>query len=61
MGKIKGVLRVNNPVDGAFFPGENNYVDNENVDDILLAECNPLFRDLSTWRVWISTFQVIGK
>lgn len=58
LGKIRGVLRPNHPVDGALFPGEPQYGDTA-ADDMLLTDCNPLFRDLSTWRVFISTFQVI--
>lgn len=58
-GKIKGVLKTAQPVEGAVFPLESQGVENVNVEDILLGDCKQLFRDLSTWRVTIPTYQVI--
>lgn len=58
MGKIKGVLKTNQPVEGAMFPLESQTIEDGNVEDILLAECKQLFRDLTMWKVSIPTYQV---
>ncbi|XP_018573959.1 sorting nexin-14 isoform X2 [Anoplophora glabripennis] len=55
--KIKGVLKTNQPIEGSFFPLEAHNVENGTVEDLLLAECKTLFRDLSTWKVTICSYQ----
>ncbi|KAJ8911435.1 hypothetical protein NQ315_005968 [Exocentrus adspersus] len=55
--KIKGVLKTNQPIEGSFFPLETQTIEDHTVEDILLAECKTLFRDLSTWKVTIPSYQ----
>ncbi|XP_028141747.1 sorting nexin-14 isoform X2 [Diabrotica virgifera virgifera] len=57
LGKIKGVLKTNQPIEGAFFPLESQSVENGTTDEIFLHECKSLFRDMSTWKISIPTFQ----
>ncbi|XP_072378466.1 sorting nexin-14-like isoform X1 [Diabrotica undecimpunctata] len=57
LGKIKGVLKSSQPIEGAFFPLESQTVENVATDDIFLGECKSLFRDMSTWKISIPTFQ----
>lgn len=58
LGKIKGVLKTNQPIEGSFFPIETQNIEDGTVEDLLLAECKTLFRDLSTWKVSIRSYQV---
>lgn len=58
MGKIRGVLKASQPIDGSFFPIETQNLENGNVDEILLSDCKSLFRDLSTWMVTVPSYQV---
>ncbi|CAG9861895.1 unnamed protein product [Phyllotreta striolata] len=57
LGKIKGVLKTNQPVEGAFYPPEAQLVENGTADDMFLEDCKNLFRDMSTWKVDVPTFQ----
>ncbi|KAG5876709.1 hypothetical protein JTB14_038026 [Gonioctena quinquepunctata] len=57
LGKIKGVLKSSQPIEGAFYQSENQSVENGTTDDIFLGECKSLFRDLSTWKISIPTYQ----
>lgn len=62
MGKIRGALKTNQPVEGAIYAPECQAVENGTVDDIIITDCSNIFRDLSSWRVSIpssDTLQVI--
>lgn len=58
LGKIKGVLKTNQPIEGAFFHPEIQTIENGAADDMFLEDCKSLFRDMSTWKVSIPTYQV---
>ncbi|XP_074032931.1 sorting nexin-14 isoform X2 [Leptinotarsa decemlineata] len=57
LGKIKGVLKTSQPIEGSFFPIENQSVENGTTDEMFLGDCKSLFRDLSRWKVSIPTYQ----
>ncbi|CAG9818827.1 unnamed protein product [Phaedon cochleariae] len=57
LGKIKGVLKPTQPIEGSFFPVDSQGIENGIAEDIFLGDCNSLFRDLSTWKVSIPTYQ----
>ncbi|KAF5269937.1 hypothetical protein FQR65_LT05736 [Abscondita terminalis] len=59
LGRIKGVLRPNQPVDGSVFtPDLQIYPDSTAlVEDIFLSDCEGIFRDLSAWRISISSVE----
>ncbi|XP_031347622.1 sorting nexin-14-like isoform X2 [Photinus pyralis] len=59
LGRIKGVLKPNQPVEGSIFTPElysNNPTTFE--EDIFLSDCEGIFRDLSTWRISIPSVEV---
>nr|CAH7759735.1 unnamed protein product [Callosobruchus chinensis] len=56
-GKIKGVLKSTQTVEGAFFPLEPQNVEDVRVDEMLLSECKTLFRDMSTWKITVPSYQ----
>lgn len=60
LGRIKGVLRSNQPVEGAIYPPDLNMYSNGPsafVEDILLSDCENIFRDLSAWRISIPSVE----
>lgn len=58
LGKIKGALKANQPIEGALYLPEIHNVENDMVEDIIITECSNIFRDLSAWRVSILSYQV---
>ncbi|KAK4877057.1 hypothetical protein RN001_009563 [Aquatica leii] len=59
LGRIKGVLKPNQPVEGSIFtPDLQMYPDSTAfVEDIFLADCESIFRDLSAWRISIPSVE----
>lgn len=57
IGKIKGVLKTNQPIEGSFFPHESPSVDNGTTEDTFLDDSKSIFRDMSTWKVTIPNYE----
>lgn len=52
LGKIKGALRPNHPIEGAMFPSDLNelpFVEN------ILQDCDNMFRNLNRWKISITS------
>lgn len=58
IGRIRGVLKATQPIEGALNPVDAQTIENGTVEDILITECGNIFRDLSAWRVSILSYQV---
>ncbi|KAK5642032.1 hypothetical protein RI129_008199 [Pyrocoelia pectoralis] len=61
LGRIRGVLKPNQPVEGSIFTPELQIYSNNPVafeEDIFLSDCESIFRDLSTWRISIPSVEV---
>jgi hypothetical protein len=58
IGKIRGALKVAQPIDGAIHAPESQTIENGTVEDIIISECGNIFRDLSAWRISILSYQV---
>lgn len=52
-------MKVSQPIDGAINPLESQTIENGTVEDIIIAECGNIFRDLSSWRVSITSYKVL--
>ncbi|XP_057664607.1 sorting nexin-14-like isoform X1 [Diorhabda carinulata] len=57
LGKIKGVLKTTQSIEGSFFPPETHPVENGTIEDTLLDDCKSIFRDMSTWKVTIPNYE----
>lgn len=58
IGKIKGALRTNQPIEGAIYTPEIQTIENGIVEDIIAIDCN-VDRDLSTWSVSIPSIDTM--
>ncbi|CAH0546449.1 unnamed protein product [Brassicogethes aeneus] len=56
-GKIKGVLKANQPIEGALYPECHNLTENGTVDDLIFNETDGIFRDLGSWRLFITDYR----
>ncbi|XP_966626.3 sorting nexin-14 isoform X1 [Tribolium castaneum] len=61
IGKLRGALKVAQPIEGAIHPPEAQGIENGAVEDIIISECGNIFRDLSSWRVSILSYQTNNK
>lgn len=59
LGKIKGALRTNQPIEGAIYTPEIQTIENGTVEDILTVDCSNIYRDLSTWRISIPSIDTV--
>lgn len=56
LGKIKGALKPNQPIEGAMFYSDPNMFTNEiPFIEGIFPDCENMFRDLNTWKVSISS------
>lgn len=53
MGRIRGALRTNQPIEGAVYAPENQTIENGTVEELSITDCSNIHRDLSTWRTSI--------
>lgn len=56
IGKIKGALKTNQPVEGAVFPQEIPVLESEPtpfIEDLIPPDVSQNFRDLNAWKISI--------
>lgn len=53
LGRIRGALRTNQPIEGAVCIPEAQAFENGTIEELIVSDCSNIHRDLSTWRVSI--------
>lgn len=51
LGRIRGALRTNQPIEGAVCIPETQTFENGTIEELIVSDCSNIYRDLSTWRV----------
>lgn len=59
LGRIRGALRTNQPIEGAVCIPETQTFENGGIEELIVSDCSNSYRDLSAWRVSVPNTELV--